>query len=105
MKPDAETAKVMTDAQHLSDLIGSEGWKLARRKLYEKLVELDSVDAMLMDRDPESVMRELMVRKSVIQVLREWIREVEGEAASAAHNAKTFTDERRDDMILELDRR
>lgn len=102
---DHETAKVVSQSQEIKDMVAMPGWRQARRRLFERMVELDSIDAMLLDRDPKDVMLDILSRKTVIQLMRNWVMEIEGEAATVDHTVKSFADERRDDVIIELDKK
>ena len=100
MKPNKETAKILSDGQKIEDFVKSDGWKLARKMLYDKLITLDSIASVpktgLTD---EQKLREYDVREGVVAIILEWIKEVEGSAEQNQSNKDLMKDIRKESII------
>ena len=82
---DAETKKIIGEERWLADLVGHEGWKIARRILLAKIALLQ--DAFEVDdSSPEKMIIDLQSRKAAVLLLKEFLREVEGSVAVVKDN-------------------
>lgn len=77
MQVDKETAEAMTEAMKLRELTESEGWKIARSLLDEKISVLDSVST-IPEGSFEEVGKQAMYRAHAISLIRDWLSEIEG---------------------------
>lgn len=90
----------MIDGEHIENLVGSDGWKLAKQRLFEKLVQMDSIDAIAnLDIDPLEIKLELKARKHVINLVRDWISDIEGTAQQSHANKQPFYEERKETIV------
>ena len=72
-----EEKKLLGEGQEVQMLVDSPGWKTAKEKLYNKLIVLDSLSS-LPDMEPSAKLHEMNVRRGVVSIIHEWIREIEG---------------------------
>jgi len=83
-KPDLETKKILADGDAINSLVRSDGWILAKQKLIDYITGLDSISNIDPALPPEKQIREIEINRKVIQVILDWLREVEGEAQGSA---------------------
>lgn len=82
-----ETNKLLGQASDLRDLIDNPGWKVAKGKLFKKLIQLDSVNAIDMEeKEDAQIVRELERRRDLFAFIKEWLSEIEGEGRSTEFN-------------------
>lgn len=84
-KLDPETIENQMEGQDIADLVGHPGWGRVKSLFEAKLMDLQSVlniDA----KDTEGVIIDIAARKSAIEILREWMNEVEGRAEQHESN-------------------
>lgn len=82
---DPETQKVTLEQDKLRELVGHEGWKIARRVIADKILDLQN--AFNIDsRTATTMLRDLQARKYAANIIWEWLREIEGSATQAADN-------------------
>lgn len=74
---DPETQKVFEEGEKAMYLTKSEDWKWAKRKLLQKLSNLDSVKTL---KEKGNVALEIKARKQTIDIILEWLDEIEGVA-------------------------
>lgn len=78
---DPETLKIEREGQAISDFVKSTGWEIAKGLLIQKLNLLDSLSSTIFEnKTPEQVVVEMQARASSVQIVRDWINEVEGTA-------------------------
>jgi hypothetical protein len=103
-KEEVATSKILNKAEQLAFLVQSPGWKVAKRMLLEQLIALDSVSTIVREgKTPEQLMNELTSRTSVVEIMYEWLAEIEGGAIEAGHLAEAFARERKDQIIQQFD--
>ncbi len=76
IEEDKETQKVFKEGETAMYLTKSGEWKWAKRKLLQKLSNLDSVKTL----KKENVVQEIKVRQMTINIILEWLDEIEGTA-------------------------
>lgn len=84
---DTETRTILDKNKHLSDLIGSDGWREARAMLSTKILDLQNA-FNIDDSDPQKLFLDLQARKIASQVLFDFLREIEGSAAQSNEGVK-----------------
>lgn len=72
---DPETQRVFKEGEKAYYLVRSEDWKWAKRKLLQKLSNLDSVKTL---KEKGNIPEEIKVRKRVIDIIIEWLDDIEG---------------------------
>lgn len=83
---DIETKKVETEQAKLFDLVGHEGWKIARRRIESKIMDLQNA-FNIEDADPSKMLIDLNARKIASNLIFEWLRELEGDASQVQEMA------------------
>lgn len=96
MKADLETQKVLTEGEQIRNLVRDGGWGLAKQRLTDKLIDLQSVNNIDTD-DPNKLILDIQTRKGVIAIVLEWLKEIEGIAAQ--HDGNQIQKEDADHVI------
>lgn len=95
-KFDKETAQIIRNEKNIADLCRHEAWPLLKQKFIEKIMELQSVRNIRVDL-PEKMAIEMQGRLFAIDVLMEWMNDIEGTAL----NSNTVSNEiKRDSYII-----
>jgi len=96
---DKDTQKVLNEGERLKSLVENTGWELAKAKLTEKILDLQSIKN-LSGVTPEEVVSEIKARNTAVDILMEWLKEIEGSAEQYAGN-KVILEET--DVFLRLE--
>jgi hypothetical protein len=62
MKPDKETQEVIAEGEKVIDFVQSSGWLDARKKLYSKLITVDSISSIPNEMDATAQLDEMRIR-------------------------------------------
>lgn len=82
-----DTEKVMTDGERLRGLIEHEGWDVARRKLVDKITQLQTTIGLKMS-DPQQMFIEVQARTKAAEILFEWfMNDIEATAEQHINNS------------------
>lgn len=76
MKPDnldADTNKVLTDAEEVRNLTHSRGWAVIHAKLVEKILDLQNINNIDAEK-PETLTTQLLGRKLASDLLYGWLK-------------------------------
>lgn len=98
-KPDQETQKILTEGQKIEAFVSSQDWKLIKEKLFSKLITVDSIasiDSTGMNND--QFIKEVQARAGAVQLVIEWIKEIEGIAVNNRSNQELFQDIRQESI-------
>jgi hypothetical protein len=79
-KVDIETAEALREGDAVKNYIESEGWKIVKGMILERIRVLDSISALPTDLSPEDTIRQLMLRSGVIDFANGLIEDVEARA-------------------------
>lgn len=82
---DKATHKVISDAEHLQQLAGHPGWKIARMKLITTIKDLESIRNL--NPTDGDVATELKARQTAVTYLFDWLKDVEGTVDKNKDNA------------------
>ena len=63
-------------------LIGHPGWAHAKAMLTDKIMDLQSIRNISDTLSPEQVVLDIKARNTAIEILTDWLRQVEGTAAN-----------------------
>lgn len=91
-KLDKETLNVINDGEEIKRLVESIGWQLAKKRLVERIIDLQSVMNVAGD-TAETVVIDLKARRIAVDLLLEWLKDVEGTAKQHESNK---------DMLLKI---
>ena len=95
-----DTQKILSEGEKLSNFVESDAWKLIRKKLFDKLITIDSIAGVPKDKKTnEEIIFEIKLREGVVSLILQWIREIEGSAKKYKFDSKMFEDIRRDSII------
>lgn len=97
MKPDIETAKVLTEAEELAQGVKGNFWGIVKEKFVKKIISLN--DIMNIDIARTDLAQQVLINQIVVKTLIEMLQEIEGGAKSIEQYQKTFTDEKKDDYL------
>lgn len=99
---DDETKKVVSEGERIENWVKSDDWKFIKKKLFNKLINVDSLNALPGDLSNEEFLREAAARKGAISLVLDWIREVEGRASQSAANRESEMQIIREESIVEF---
>lgn len=97
MKPDLETAKVLTEIEELHLGVKGNFWAIIKNKLVDRITALN--DIMNIDITRNDLAQQVLINQIVVRNLIEIIREIEGGAKSLEQYEKTFKDEKKEEYI------
>ena len=87
-----EKQQIITDGEAIKETLKSNGWGLIRAKLTEQIMDLQSV--MNIDAEnPEEVVRDIKARRTAIDILVSWLKDVEGDLEQYEDNKNLLEDE------------
>lgn len=89
---DKETQKELTEGEKIQELVAGDGWNAAKRMLFERLVNLDSISHLEIGTSATSVVAELRSRKRLIEEVMAWVDTVEGKAESTQDYKERLVD-------------
>ena len=98
---DKETEKVARQQRPYKDLVKSQGWKMAKTDLEEMMLlnsSITSIDA----KEPNAAFQEMHGRMMAVQLVREWIEEVEGKADMYKQNIEEPEEQEKLEIIKRL---
>jgi hypothetical protein len=85
MQPDNETKKNIWEHEELARMCEGDGWRLARQRLVDKVIELSDI-MELDEEDPTKLSFRLAVNREAIKILLGWLNNIEGEKANTNVN-------------------
>lgn len=100
-KTDPETQKIQEEQKGLLDLIGHPAWGVARRKLVDRILELQNVSEyidIIQTGNATKLLKEMKASKRSAEILFSWLQDIEGTAQTAIENKPTHKS-----YVIELD--
>lgn len=82
---DKETKEILSKNKHIEEMIMSEGWKIAKELLLNKMLDLQNA-FQIEDKDPQSMLTDLRARRLAQTLLLEWLQELTGASAVMEDN-------------------
>lgn len=92
MKMDAETMKQLQEGEKLIAWANSDGWRLVKIKIFEKIKDIESVMG-LESRKHEDLVSEIGARQIAVETLLGVVSEIEGEADQATNNKEILMED------------
>lgn len=89
MKADKDTKKVIEDGEALKAMAESQGWGIAKRKLFLKVNDLVSILGIKATNANE-VMEEVASKQLASKILLDWVQEIEGDVAQYKGHKQTL---------------
>ena len=80
---DNETLKINEINNHLRELVNHTGWKIAREKITEKILELQNVSEyvdIIQTGNATKLLKEMKANKRAAEILFNFLSEIEGNA-------------------------
>lgn len=82
---DKETYDVLSEEKKIEQLVKSEEWALVRKKFIDAVLDLQSIRNIQLT-DPQSVAIEVQSRNLAVNILMEWMQDVEGTAEKSKNS-------------------
>ena len=80
-----DTKEIVNRGKALQDMVQSDGWRIARKKIIDKMMELQSI--MNLDAEnAEQILVETKSRVMAIDCLKGWLTEIEGDVEQFENN-------------------
>lgn len=98
-KIDKETHKVLKEGDLLQELVKSDGWKIVQKRFTDMVIELGDVFS-IKDAEPEAAFRQLAARQIAIELVMNWMKDIEGRARQHAANSEAYGKLRREAYIV-----
>lgn len=92
MKADRETAESLRQATELRHMTESDGWKIAKGMLMERIAILDSVSSIPDNLSFEEIGKEALFRARAISLIQDWLGAIEGRLEQAEQQETTLVD-------------
>lgn len=70
---ESETQKILTDADHVRAMVESDGWKVVKPKLDDKILDLQNINNLDVT-DPTSLSTQLAARKMAVDFIFAWLK-------------------------------
>lgn len=89
---DKETKEILTEADHVKAMLGSDGWKSIYGKLQSRILDLQNIANLDMTK-PETLTIQLAGRTMAVQVIWDWLKQdVTGFVEQQENNNKKIDD-------------
>lgn len=72
-KDDKDTQEILTEADHVKAMIGSDGWKSVKGKLDVKILDLQNINNLDMA-DVGTLPAQLAARKMAVDIIFNWLK-------------------------------
>lgn len=100
---DKQTKKVLSDGEKLKSMCNTEGWMIAKRKLYGKINDVASILGIEKGkRSAEEVLAEIGGRQVATQMVIDWISEIEGIVLQHKAHAEVLKQYQEQEYILQV---
>lgn len=90
MEPDRETARAMALNIELRRMTESDGWKIAKGMLLERIAILDSVSTLPEGITFEEAGKQAMYRAHAISLMRGWLEEIDARVDQSNQQQETL---------------
>ena len=98
MKLNKETQEVLSDGDQLSLMIKGTGWAIARKRLIDQVMDLQSI-RNINEAEPEKMMLDIKARNTAVDILIDWLKDIEGSAEQFKNNFGE-SDKEREEIVL-----
>ena len=97
---DKETDKLVAEQKKIYDFVKSDDWSLIKKKLFDKLITIDSIASVPKEgKSAESMLLEYRTREGVVSIVLEWIKDIEGTANQYLNNQELMNNIRKESLI------
>lgn len=97
---DKDTADILQEGEKVYDFAQSEMWQWAKDRLQEKIrafVDIRNIDAK---GDSVAILREVQARQAVVDMVEQWIADIEGRASKYKNQDSRMVEEEKQDIIF-----
>lgn len=92
MNPDKETKQILSEADHVKSLLGSDGWRIIKAKLDERILDLQNISNLDMGK-VDTLPAQLAARKMAVEHVFEWLKkDVYGFVEQQESNGQKLTE-------------
>ncbi len=88
----AEEQKIADTKIKINTFVSSSEWQVIRQTLIDKIMDLQSVMNIDNDSSPEIIVIDMRSRKIAIEILLEWLKDIEGTALEVRSTPKVVED-------------
>lgn len=92
MTLDKETRDNLSEGEKWKHFVEGEMWQKAREKLVNKIMDAQSVNNVDMT-DAQKALDDIRARKATVEMMWEWIQEIEGLAEQHEFNSRAYEPE------------
>lgn len=97
---DKGTRILLREQRKVEEWVASEAWQVVKKKLLEKLVAIDSVRRLPIEQQNfDQIGRDAVTRQGAVELVLEWINDVEGIAKQSKHNRNAMEQVRNEEII------
>lgn len=97
--PKDEDKEIITEADHVKSMLGSNGWKSVYGKLQARLIDLQNIHNLDMTK-PETLPIQLASRTMAVQIIWDWLKQdVTGFVEQQENNTSTVVERGVNDFI------
>ena len=97
-----ETGDVLSKGQKIANFVNSDDWIMIKGTLLTKLIDFDSIKSIELDKKtPTELGEEIRTRKAVVDVVLDWIKDIEGSADQYKKNAEALYNNNDENGIIQ----
>lgn len=97
-EPKGEVEEMMTDSGRVKYTVATPGWPIIKDRVFALINDAQSIMGVEA-KDAEAMLREIEAKRMAINLITEWIREIEGEAAQYDQEDAALYEEEPDEYI------
>ena len=95
---DKDTRNALSDADYLREMTGTEGWRIAKKRFFDKINELS--DILSFDNlDPQKLMLQIASHQQAIKQMIDWLGSIEGDVAQEKNYNEILQKEKENSYI------
>ena len=102
-KLDKETQDIMKQSQQIADFVHSDDWKVVKATLFSELGKVNSLTNIPMILKGQELTNEVEVRRLAVQMIMQWISDVEGTADNNENLKRSLLETEKDVIISQFD--
>ena len=101
---DKETKQILNEGDRIARFAQSDDWRLIKAKLNDKCRDIELVTTLVLEGvKPEELLREVSIRYAVVNLVKQWIADIEGLSNQAQHTAGVMATDKKSDIIIRTD--
>jgi hypothetical protein len=96
---DKDTQEIISQAQYIKDMIESDGWRIAKRRLVEFAVKMTSTNILDKTKSDTAIVKELRANERAQNIIIKWLAEIEGAVDHGKYLAETLANHEKEEII------